>query len=464
MKSSGGSGTKIADRVGTERNRGMRIASITAGAAGMFCGSCLRDNTLATALTELGHDTLLLPTYTPIRTDEPDFSRGPIFFGGISVYLRQKYRWARVVPRWLWRPLDSRFVLRAVSKMAVSVRAEELGRLTVAMLQGPRGPLCAEFDSLCNWFQRTWKPDVVLLTNVLLSGVVPELKKRLNVPIVATLQGDDVFLDALPPESRSECVELIRRNCEGVDRFIATCVYYADHMASDLGLPRDRFRVVYPGIRVEKFDEVPAGPTDSARRDSPVIGYFARIAPEKGLHLLVDAFIQLRKEQALPRVRLHAGGWLGSHQRPYLEAIERKLRDAGLASDFQFLDAPTHADKVRFLRSLDVFSVPAPYREPKGLYILEAWAAGVPVVQPEHGSFPELIAMTGGGILVKPNDAVALAEGLRRLIADAELRRQMGLRAQTALKSRLTAQRMAADTVAVLEEVTGAPRVEQSIV
>lgn len=440
----------------------MRIASITAGAAGMFCGSCLRDNTLATALMELGHDTLLLPTYTPIRTDEPDASRGPIFFGGVSVYLRQRYRWARYVPRWLWRPLDSRLLLRLISKVAVSVRAEELGRLTVAMLQGPRGPLRAEVESLAAWLQREWKPDVVLLTNVLLSGVVPELKQRLNVPIVATLQGDDIFLDALPAEFRSECIEWIRRNCEDVDRLIATCGYYADHMARELGLPRDRFRVVYPGIRVEKFDSVARDEADARRDDVPVIGYFARVAPEKGLHLLVDAFIQLRRDPALPKLRLHAGGWLGSHQRAYLEGIQRKLQDAGLASDFQYVDAPTHLEKVRFLHSVDVFSVPAPYREPKGLYVLEAWAAGVPVVQPEHGSFPELIGMTGGGILVKPNDALALAEGLRRLIVDPELRRFLGQRGHAALRNHLTARRMAADTVAVLEEVKGQPALVQS--
>ncbi len=430
----------------------MRIASITAGAAGMFCGSCLRDNTLATALIERGHDTLLLPTYTPIRTDEPDMTRGPIFFGGIRVYLRQKYRWTRWLPRWLWRPLDSRWVLGLVSRFAVSVRAEELGRLTLAMLQGTHGPLHAEVSQLADWLQREWQPDVILLTNVLLSGIVPELRRRVNVPIVATLQGDDIFLDALPAEFRSQCVEWIRRNCDSVDRFIATCGYYADHMAQELKLPRDRFRVVYPGIRVEKF-HAPETNLIDRRHDQPhVIGYLARIAPEKGLHVLADAFIHLRKDGAMPNVRLHAAGWLGSHQHAYLSGIQRKLQEAGLATDFQLFDLPHQADKVRFLRSVDVFSVPAPYREPKGLYVLEAWAAGVPVVQPRHGSFPELINLTGGGILVEPNDPVALADGLKLLLNDAERRSQLGQRGQAAVRARFTAARMADDTLAVLAE------------
>jgi len=431
----------------------MRIVSITAGAAGMFCGSCLRDNTLAAALGELGHETLLLPTYTPIRTDEPDVSRGPIFFGGISVYLRQKYAFARRLPSWLFRPLDSRWLLQQVSRHAVSVRAEDLGQLTVAMLEGSHGPQRSEIDRLVTWLGREWKPDVILLTNVLLSGVVPALKERLGVPIVATLQGDDIFLDALPASYRQRCVELIQQNCRAVDAYIATCRYYADFMSTQLGLPGERFHVVFPGIRVEKFHRPLAQTPHDQDKNVPIIGYLARIAPEKGLHRLADAFIQLRDRGRGPRARLHIAGWLGEHHRSYWNQVCEKLAAAGLSEDIQRFDVPDHESKVRFLHSLDLFSVPAPYREPKGLYLLEAWAAGLPVVQPAHGSFPELIAATQGGILFQPDDVTALAEALRSLIEDPERRRRLGQSGQQVVCERFTAERMARDTLAVFDRV-----------
>jgi glycosyltransferase involved in cell wall biosynthesis len=427
----------------------MRIASITAGAAGMYCGSCLRDNALAAALNEIGHETLLLPTYTPIRTDEPDMSRGPIFFGGVNVYLRQKFRLFRWTPWWLDRLFSSRWLLKLVSRFAMSVRAEELGKLTVSMLEGEHGVQIKGVDELARWLTEKWKPDVIVLTNVLLSGVVPELKRRVGVPVVATLQGDDIFLESLPAEYKQRCLELIRENCAGVDGYVATCRYYADFMAGYLGLPRDKFHVVYPGINLAGFNVASPART----QDEPVIGYFARIAPEKGLHVLADAFIHLRKQPDAPRAKLRFAGWLGAHNRGYLAGVWKKLNDAGLAGDVEHADAPTHADKVRFLHGIDVLSVPAPYREPKGLYVLEALAAGVPVVQPRHGSFPELIDATGGGLLANPDDPADIAAGLRRLLEDVELRRELGGKGQAAVREKFTAERMARDTAALLQNV-----------
>jgi glycosyltransferase involved in cell wall biosynthesis len=245
----------------------MRIASITAGAAGMYCGSCMRDNTLAAALCELGHDALLIPTYTPIRTDEKDVSKQRVFFGGINVYLEQKSGLFRHTPWWLDRLLNSPSLLRWVSKFAVSVRAEELGDLTLSMLEGTHGRQRKEIEKLLRWFENEWRPDVVLLTNVLLSGMVPELKRRLNVPIVATLQGDDIYLEMLPAEVRKKAIEKIRANCRQVDSYIATCNYYADFMSDYLGLPREKFDVVYPGIRI-----TPLTPNPPKRRERGDIG------------------------------------------------------------------------------------------------------------------------------------------------------------------------------------------------
>src|ERR1700704_2703386 len=114
----------------------MRIAYITAGGAGMFCGSCMRDNTLVAELQRQGHDALLIPTYTPIRTDEDDVSQSRVFFGGINVFLQQKSAFFRHTPWFLDRFLDFPGLLRWVSRFAVKTHAAQLGELTLSMLKG----------------------------------------------------------------------------------------------------------------------------------------------------------------------------------------------------------------------------------------------------------------------------------------------------------------------------------------
>src|SRR5205823_4515512 len=145
----------------------MRIAYITAGAAGMFCGSCMHDNTLVSALTAAGHDALLIPTYTPIRTDENDVSQSRVFFGGINVYLQEKFSLFRHTPRWLDRVFDANWLLRWVSRFAANTQAHQLGDLTISMLQGELGHQSKEIDKLVDWLATEVKPEVVNLTNVL---------------------------------------------------------------------------------------------------------------------------------------------------------------------------------------------------------------------------------------------------------------------------------------------------------
>jgi glycosyltransferase involved in cell wall biosynthesis len=422
----------------------MRIAYITAGAAGNFCGSCMHDNTLVAALQALGHDALLIPTYTPIRTDEKDVSTSRIFFGGINVYLQQKLSFFRHTPWGLDRLLDFPALLRWISRFAVKTQADQLGELTISVLKGEHGYQKKEIDKLVHWLATEVKPQLITLTNVLLSGLVRPLKARLRVPVVAVLQGDDIFLEALPEKHRHESIALVAEHCRGIDGFIATSRYYADFMAGYLGTPRERTDVVYPGLNLKGFDGT------SKREDRPLtVGYFARVCPEKGFHVLVEAFRILSRATGTPACRLRASGWLGENNRPFFEEVRNRLKGDGLADRFEYVEAPDHASKVRFLQGLDVLSVPTVYREPKGLYVLEALASGVPVVQPRHGSFPELVELTGGGVLVTPEDPHDLARGLRELLEDASHRRELGERGRAAVRSRFTAEHMARETVEV---------------
>lgn len=425
----------------------MRIAYITAGAAGMYCGSCMHDNTLVSALTALGHDALLIPTYTPIRTDEPDVSQPRIFFGGVNVFLQQKLSLFRHTPRAVDRLLDAPRLLRWVSRFAAKTRAEELGELTVSMLKGEHGYQRKEVLRIANWLAREIRPDIINLSNVMLSGMVHEIRSRMDVPVLVTLQGDDIYLEALPLKHREEVLRLIRAHNAEMNGFLTTSNYYADFMNGYLGIPRERIEVVYPGLNLAGHDGTAQG-----RTTAPLtIGYFARICPEKGLHILAHAYRLLRQQEGSPPIRLRISGWLGEHNRPYFETVMKGLADAGLAGDVEYLDCPDHVSKVQFFKSLDVFSAPTTYREPKGLYVLEAWANGVPVVQPSHGSFPELIERTGAGLLCAPDDPGDLARALGELLRDPARRQIMGQKGKEAVAQFFHAPRMASETVAVYE-------------
>jgi glycosyltransferase involved in cell wall biosynthesis len=425
----------------------MRIAFITAGAAGMYCGSCMKDNTLVSALIKQGHDALLIPTYTPIRTDEDDVSQRKIYFGGINVYLEQKSWFFRHTPWFLDKLLNFRRLLTWVSRFAVRTQAEQLGDLTVSMLQGHDGKQRKEIGKLLRFLRNDVKPDVVILSNLLLSGMIPDLKTALRVPVLGTLQGDDIYLDALPAHYRSQCIELIRKNAVDVNASFATSAYYADFMSEYLGLSRERMHVVYPGLNLKGHGG------HRAFRDAPpyVIGYFARICREKGFHNIVEAFRILRKMPGVPQHTLRVSGWLGENNRQFFDAEMAKLRGDGLGGDVEHVSSPDHAGKIAFLKSIDVMTVPTSYREPKGLYVLEALANGTPVVQPRHGSFPELLDATGGGVLVEPENAQALADGLKHMLENHELRRDHGRNGQVVVHERFNADRMASATTDILK-------------
>jgi glycosyltransferase involved in cell wall biosynthesis len=425
----------------------MRIAYITSGAAGMFCGSCMHDNTLAAELQRQGHDALLIPTYTPIRTDEDSVAQSRVFFGGINVYLQDKFWLFRHTPRWFDRLLDANWLLNWVSRFAASTQASKLGDLTISMLQGELGHQAKEIDKLIDWLEADHRPDIVILSNLLISGMVHRIRERLKVPVIGTLQGDDVFLEMLPVRFRDQAIDLISAHAKEMQGFIATSRYYADFMSEYLRIPRERFDVVYPGLNLKGH-----GLIEKPASAAPLtIGYFARICPEKGLHHLVDAYIKLRSMPDTPAYRLRVSGWLGKANVGYFADQCDKLKNADLLDDFEHVQSPDHATKVRFLQSIDVLSVPTTYREPKGLYLLEAWANGIPVVQPAHGAFPELIEATGGGLLVPPDDPDSLASALRHLLASHEERHRLGRAGHDAVRERFDASAMTKATIQVLE-------------
>ncbi len=385
----------------------LRILTFTGGAGTMYCGSCLRDNALAAALLARGHDVLLTPVYTPTRTDEHNVSGRQVFFGGISVYLEQHASIFRHTPRVLDRLWDSEWALRLATSRRIKVDPASLGELTVSMLRGEHGFQGKEIRKLLDWLVTEPPFDVINLPYSLLLGLAEPLKRALKAPVCCTLQGEDLFLDGLGEPHRGQAMDLIREASRHVDAFLPVSQYYFDYMPGYLGVPQEKMRLAPLGINLHGYarrTSLPPGPF--------TIGYLARVAPEKGLHVLCEAYRKLRARPGLPGAsRLVAAGYLAPEHEPYLDEITRRMAEWGLAGEFEYRGELDRTQKLAFLQSLHLMSVPATYAEPKGIFLLEAMASGVPVVQPRHGAFTEMIDRTGGGLLVEPDNPDALVDG-----------------------------------------------------
>lgn len=425
----------------------MKILQITPGAGGMFCGGCFRDNALVAAWRKLGHEAVMLPLYLPMSLDEEDQSRGaPIFLGGVNVYLQQKVPLLGRMPGWVRRALDSPRVLNLAAGSAAKTRASDVGDLTVSMLRGEDGRQAREIDALVEWLKRHFKPDAVCLSNALLIGLARSLKRELDVPVACLLAGEDSFLDGLPEPHRAQSWETVQERAREVDRFIAPSAYFADVMTRRLRLDPSQVKQVHVGINLDGYAPAKAPP------ETPTLGFFARMCREKGLHTLVNAFIRLKERDRVKGLRLRVGGGLSPVDESSLVApLRNELRSRGLLEHVEFCPNLTREQKLEFYRSLSVLSVPALYGEAFGLYLVEAWASGVPVVQPRHGAFPELLELTGAGVLCGPDDEGELVARIEALLLDAARAKALGQAGLKAASQHFNIEHMAANLVRVFD-------------
>lgn len=420
----------------------MRILQLVPGTGAFYCGTCLRDHALARALKAAGHSVTIAPLYLPLVLEQPDdLSEPRVFYGGVNVFLEQHMALFRHAPHALRRLLDARPLLKWLAHRSGSTRPTDLGEITVSMLRGEEGRQRGELDRLAMWLQRQPKPDVILLATGLLAGMASRLRDVTGAVVVCTLQGEDAFLDALRPPYRERAWRTLAERACDIDLFVPVSHYYGDRMAARLHLASTQMRVIHNGIELE--DLVPP----AAPAAPPVLGYLAHMAHGKGLHTLVDAFIALRRRSDYGGLQLHVAGAATRRDHSFVLGLRRRLKNAGLDGETRFLPNIDRTAKIRFLQSLTLFSVPATYGEAFGLYVLEALACGVPVVQPEHGAFPEVLAMTGGGVLCPPDDADALADVLGRTLDDLPSARAGALAAGDVVRRHFTSQRMADEVV-----------------
>lgn len=420
----------------------MKIVHITAGAGGRICGSCLHDNALVRALRARGRDAILVPAYVPTTTDEENVAIDHVVMGGVNVWLQQNVPLFRYTPSFVDRPLDSRRLLGWLSSRTGSAKAADLGPLTVSTLEGEHGRQRKEVRKLGRWLAREQRPDVVHLANALLIGLAREIRQATGAKIVASLSGEDVFIDGLPEPSRSRVWSLLRERSADIDHFVAFNHSFADFMDARMGFGGDKVSVVPHGLDLASF---PREPPDlvgrrQARAGKIVVGFLARACPEKGLEILVRALAILARDRDIEVI---AAGATVDAERLYLARCLELVHDLGLADRFTWRGQVDRDAKLALLREIDLFALPTTHPEAKGLSAIEAMAAGVPVVASNHGAFPEMLDDEQAGVLHAPGDVASLAGAIAMMADDPERMAACGRRAYSLARSRHSAEAMA---------------------
>ena len=387
----------------------MNIVFLTPGTGHTYCENCLHDSMLARELIRQSHDVRMYPLYLPLVTDTPDPTADkPVSLGGVNMYLRDQLPLWRKLPDWMTRALDNRSVLEKASRRMGMTSPADLGKATVAMLSRSTQPPQSDLQQLIESIRSEGRPDVIVLSNIMLVGMARHLADALDCTIACQLQGEDQFLDALPEPWSEDAWSLIRNQLDAVGHLISPSRSYASTLARRLSIPIWRISVVPSAIDLDGY------PDSASVPDIPTICFMSRIAPEKGIEPLIRAFAGLHQTMPDP-IRLVIAGTLAAHEQGFLKQMQELAAESGIQQSIRFETDVSRSRKIEILSGSTVLSVPLLYEDAFGLFIPEAWAAGTPVVMPATGASVELIEDSGAGTLYSDQDQ--LAETLSRYLS-----------------------------------------------
>ena len=392
----------------------MNIMHVIPGSGGSFyCGNCLRDSKYVEAMRKSDHRVRKLPMYLPLFADEHDLSREiPVFYGAISIYLKQQFPIFRKAPLWVDRALNSKPMLKLASKFAGSTRAKGLEEMTVSMLLGEEGQQKEELQKMVDWIVENCDPHVIHLSNALLLGLAHQLGERMQVPVICSLQDEDVWVDVMKPSAAESVWKLMSEKAEHVAKFISVSDYYAEVMKEKMSIPVEKVTTVHIGVDPSDYT---FKPVSEKKRN---IGYVSRMCHSNGLDILVDAFILLKRRPGFEDVNLVLTGGSTGDDKKFLSELKHRLRENGLQHQVEFHHDFEEQGLREYLEKVSVVSVPVRNGEAFGIYLLECMVSGIPVVQPALGAFPEIVGLTGGGVIYQENTPEALALALEKLLSD----------------------------------------------
>jgi glycosyltransferase involved in cell wall biosynthesis len=387
----------------------MKILFIVPGSGDPFyCGNCFRDNLHVNALRKAGHDVIVMPLYLPLTHE---FFKGdtPLFFPATSFYMAQKFFTRRNMPKWMKNILNTRTALNVAASFSGSTSAGGMEGLTLSMIKGEGLAFENQVVSLVDWIENQEKPDIIHLSSSLVIGIAKAIKQKIDIPVVCSLQDEEVWIDNLKEEYAAIAWKGISDNLKYIDQFVASSEFYKK--VAHRRIPEIKnIEVVYPGINREKY-------ASESYPKNPTIGFFYRMNRENGLYILAEAFVKLKEKNSIQNLKLKIGGGYTSVDKKFLKQVRKILTP--FIQDVIWSDTYSLDDHQQFYKEITVLSVPLTFDEGIGLYICEAFAAGRPAVEPATGSFPEVVC--NAGVLYEPNNSSALADALEKLLSNEEL-------------------------------------------
>jgi len=390
----------------------MKIAYITPGSGDNFyCQNCFRDDELLTSMLILGHDVRKIQMYLPSGLNHSGVPGTPVFYGAVNLYLREKVPIYRHAPSWLERAFDSQAMLRYAAKKSGSTSASGLEGMTISMLHGEEG------------------------------------KQDVGACVVCSLQDENEWVDEMDESQQTVVWSLMAEKSRDVDLFIASSRYYSEKSQQKLDLPAERIQVINGGINLQGYER------SDLPFDPPVIGYMCRMSEYFGLGIVVDAFLELKKDARFQNLRLHMSGGYTGLDKPFVDRQVARITEQGWQDDIRIFREFDKKHRIPFLKSLTMLSVPVPSGEAFGAYQVEALAAGVPVVQPDVGCYPEFVEATQGGIIFRPNTGEALAEAAASLLLDPDRVRRLGEQGRNAVLAHYSMDDMARNTLNIYERI-----------
>jgi glycosyltransferase involved in cell wall biosynthesis len=409
----------------------MTIAYLVPGSGGQFyCENCLRDIPLIQALRRQGLIVHLIPLYLPLFSEEEQTEvPSPIFFGAVSYYLHHKYPGLRRLGSFLRRGLSSRTLLGLVARLSGSTQAKGLEDMTLSMISGQGLSKHFDYQALCKHLSQL-SPNVLHLSNALLVGLGRNISRDCNIPLTCTLQDEDSWLDALPEPWRTQAYTLLTEGAKEIFHFFPASNYFGKLMQERINLNPERLTVLAPGIDFKRYEST------SNTMHPPAIGYLYRIAEPYGLDIVARSFLELRTNPGLELLELHISGGYTGADKSFIRKVRRILAPAIRQGRVHFHPQFGFGQRQRFFSQISVLCVPLRRPEAFGTYVLEALASGIPVVQPQHGAFPEIIAATNGGLCYPPNQGPTTS--LAKILLDADLAQKLGQAGRAAVGQKYT--------------------------
>jgi glycosyltransferase involved in cell wall biosynthesis len=397
-----------------------------------------------------GFNTTAIPLYLlPDGVNSGDGFENEVFFGAVSMFLREKVSFLQQMPLFMDKLLDSTPLLKIAAKQAGATRTEGLEETTLNMIRGDLLIHKKEVKRLAAHLSQHSRPDLIHISNALIIGLAKQLKELLDVPVVCSIENEDDWIDVMAEPYQTMAWKMIGEEAGNVDAFVSPSIYFKNLFMQKTGILSEAIHVVPSSIDYESISSAP--------RDHivPAVGYFSRLNRNNGFDKLVDAFLLLRSKPETPDFELHLCGGYTSDDKHFVKEQFKKIREHGQNEKVKIYSEFHGAAKTEFFRNIDLLSVPVRKYDASGLYLLEAIAAGVPVVQPATGAFPEIIRTTGGGLTYEPDNVERLAESILQLIIDKKMREELGIKGRKGIEDHLSMKMMAEGIIKVYKSVAG---------